>query len=127
MVVLTEPPVPENVEAIRTSPTTIQVTWDEPPQTHVIAMYQVRYFHLHDDDMSIWHYMDTDGPTTVVLLTEKIERDKPYEIRVRAMSTHERWSNYSRSITLNQFVQGLCNEMFNFMFSSLILSTCSGK
>lgn len=95
-----------NVEALRTSPTTIQVTWDEPSQTHIIAMYQIRYFHFYEEDMSIWHMLDTDGPNTVVLLTDKIERDKPYVIRVRAKSTHDRWSNYSTAVTINQFMEG---------------------
>lgn len=108
---VTEPATPKNVVALRTSPTTIQVTWDEPSQTHNVAQYEVKYYHMYDNDMSIWNSLVTDGPTTVALITDKVDPDKAYIVRVRAISTHNQHSNYSADDSTNGLVQGKFTEL----------------
>ena len=88
----TEPLTPSNVEVKRTSPKTIQVTWEESGQENLISMYRVFYFNFASPDMTIWDYTDTDGPTTVAQITG-LEAHMTYAVRVQAKSVNDRWSN----------------------------------
>ena len=103
----TEPLTPQNLAVRRTSPTTIQVTWDESTQENLIAMYRVFYFTLVSDDMTMWDYIDTDGPTTVAQITG-LQAHMTYVIRVQAKSVNERWSNMTEVKIADFTSQGIC-------------------
>ncbi|KAK3612593.1 hypothetical protein CHS0354_042101 [Potamilus streckersoni] len=92
-----EPPTPDNVKVQRTSPTTIQVTWDEPPPDSDIESYRVYYNNLVVADMSLWKTIDTDGPTTVTQITN-LDVKTSYAVRVQAKSVNGRWSNISQAV-----------------------------
>ena len=55
-------------------------------------MYRVYYFTLVSDDMTMWDYIDTDGPTTVAHITG-LQAHNTYVLRVQAKSVNGRWSN----------------------------------
>ncbi|KAL3869070.1 hypothetical protein ACJMK2_041796, partial [Sinanodonta woodiana] len=92
-----QPPTPENVKVQRTSPTTIQVTWDEPPPDSDIESYRIYYNNLVVADMSLWKTIDTDGPTTVTQITN-LDVKTSYAVRVQAKSVNGRWSNISQAV-----------------------------
>ncbi|WAR22990.1 LAR-like protein [Mya arenaria] len=111
-----QPPVPENLKVQRTSPTTILVTWDEPLQNNIIEMYRVHYNDYEIEDITMWLSVDTDGPATVVQLTN-LEPHKPYIVRVRAKSIHNRWSNLTDAKTVNFLNSDFKDAVNNFQAS----------
>lgn len=100
MTVSSEPPEPENVKVSRTSPTTVQVTWDEPNNNNVIEMYRIYYTNFETEDMSMWQLTDTDGPTSVYQLTG-LNAHQSYAVRLKSKSVLQRWSNLTDTKTAN--------------------------
>ena len=92
-------------------------------------MYRVFYFTLVSDDMTMWDYIDTDGPTTVAQITG-LQAHMTYVIRVQAKSVNERWSNMtevkiadftSQGIPRFYFRKSLTNAFNNFFTFEAIL------
>ncbi|KAL4236406.1 hypothetical protein ACF0H5_004791 [Mactra antiquata] len=108
-----KPPAPQNVVAVRISPTTIQVMWDEPRRNNIIAAYRVYYFHYDTNDMTLWEHVDTEGPTTVALLTNLVPHNS-YVIRMQSKSINERWGNFTKTISINFIYPERSDEILNF-------------
>lgn len=60
-----------------------------------IVHYEVRYRVKGNTD---WQYAQSEAPTTEVVLKQLVA-DTVYQIHVRAMNEHEKWSNWSERIT----------------------------
>lgn len=87
-------PAPQNVQARRTSATTIEVFWDEPEIP--VSGYRIFYSHFATPNIYAWKQMEI-GPYTVVDLTQ-LESHSSYAIRVRAKSVEGRYGNISNTI-----------------------------
>lgn len=109
---VTEPPPPEYVQAIRTSPSTVIVRWREPKRNNIIASYRIFYYTHELEDMSVWDHIDTEGPTTTALLVDLIPQNS-YAIRMQSKSINERWSNLTKVVTTNYIPVG------EFMFENI--------
>lgn len=96
------PSMPTNVQVRRTSPTSMEVTWDPPTSTiGAIAGYRVYYSMLAlPADMEQWQSMEI-GPYTVVEISG-LETHTSYAVRVRSKSSDNRLSNFSEIAFTNK-------------------------
>jgi len=104
-------PMPTNVHVRRTSPTSIEVTWD-PSAYNGIAGYRIYYSELAlPSDMDQWRSVDV-GPYTVAEVSG-LEPHSAYAVRVRAKSVVDaRLSNFSDIAYTNRLNQGLSRFLF---------------
>ena len=91
------PPTPTNIQLRRTSPTIIEVRWDDPDEP--VAGYRIYYSIYATLDMDRWQSMET-GPYTVAEISS-LEPHSVYAVRVRAKGTDGRYGNYSELVYLN--------------------------
>ena len=89
------PPAPKNVKVRRTSPTSIEVSWDEP--NFPVAGYKIFYNMFATPAMYVWQQMET-GPYTVADITG-LEPHTVYAVRVQAKSVDGRYGNLSETVT----------------------------
>ncbi|XP_076439826.1 receptor-type tyrosine-protein phosphatase delta-like isoform X2 [Babylonia areolata] len=89
------PPAPKNVQVRRTSPTSIEVSWDEP--NFPVAGYRIYYNMFATPVMYVWQQMDT-GPYTVADIVD-LEPHTVYAVRVQAKSVDGRYGNLSETVT----------------------------
>jgi hypothetical protein len=89
------PPAPRNLKVRRTSPTSIEVSWDEP--SFPVAGYKIYYNMFATPHMYIWQQMET-GPYTVADVIN-LEPHTMYAVRVQAKSVDGRYGNISETAT----------------------------
>ena len=89
------PPAPKNVKVRRTSPTSIEVSWDEP--NFPVAGYKIFYNMFATPVMYVWQQMES-GPYTVADITG-LEPHTVYAVRVQAKSVDGRYGNLSETVT----------------------------
>lgn len=85
------PPAPKEVKLRRTSPTTIEVTWQEPDQP--VAGYKIYYNMFALPSMDLWHNKEI-GPYTVTEISG-LETHTVYAVRVQSRSVDGRYGNLS--------------------------------
>ncbi|XP_076462562.1 LOW QUALITY PROTEIN: tyrosine-protein phosphatase Lar-like [Babylonia areolata] len=89
------PSAPKQVSVRRTSPTSVEVTWEEVGDG--VAGYRVFYNTFSTQAMDAWQYLDT-GPYTVLDLTG-LDPHTVYAVRVQARSVDGRYGNLSETVT----------------------------
>ncbi|KAL8616015.1 hypothetical protein ACOMHN_014977 [Nucella lapillus] len=89
------PAAPKRVSVRRTSPKSVEVTWEEAEEG--VAGYRVYYNTYATHEMNAWQHVDT-GPYTVTDLTE-LEHHTVYAVRVQARSVDGRYGNLSETVT----------------------------
>lgn len=102
VVLLSVPPTPQNVKIRRTSPTTIDVMWNQP--AFPVAGYRVYYNMFALPNMDLWQSIDV-GPYTVAEITG-LDPQTIYVVRVQAISTSKRFGNLSASVYTNMIPRG---------------------
>lgn len=90
-------PAPDNVRIRRSSPTSMDVTWDAPPMAVSlgIAGYTVYYTQHVTPDVEQWPSVDTVGAVSSITI-DKLEPRAVYAAAVRARSADGRRSFMSR-------------------------------
>ncbi|XP_036361663.1 receptor-type tyrosine-protein phosphatase F isoform X7 [Octopus sinensis] len=104
------PPTPENVKIRRTSPTTVDVMWDEP--AFPVAGYKVYYNMFALPNMDLWQNIDV-GPYTVAEITG-LDPQTIYVVRVQAISTGRRAGNFSAPVYTNMIPKDRPDAVQNF-------------
>ncbi|XP_052827297.1 receptor-type tyrosine-protein phosphatase S isoform X7 [Octopus bimaculoides] len=104
------PPTPENVKIRRTSPTTVDVMWDEP--AFPVAGYKVYYNMFALPNMDLWQNIDV-GPYTVAEITG-LDPQTIYVVRVQAISTGGRAGNFSAPVYTNMIPKDRPDAVQNF-------------
>lgn len=104
------PPTPQNVKIRRTSPTTIDVMWNQP--AFPVAGYRVYYNMFALPNMDLWQSIDV-GPYTVAEITG-LDPQTIYVVRVQAISTSKRFGNLSASVYTNMIPRDRPDAVQNF-------------
>ena len=100
---------PSTVVAISTSPSNVQVAWDEVPELDrngIITMYEIQYWMMGDQDNS---NNITVGPALFNLVLNGLEDFQIYVVRVRAY-TMVGAGPYSEPVTAEPEQNGLLTE-----------------
>ncbi|XP_070195997.1 tyrosine-protein phosphatase Lar-like isoform X3 [Littorina saxatilis] len=108
------PPAPKMVKVRRTSPTSIEVSWDEP--NFPVAGYKIFYNMFATPVMYVWQQMET-GPYTVADITG-LEPHTVYAVRVQAKSVDGRYGNLSETVTTDVKEVQRDNVVQNFRVTS---------
>ncbi|KAK3755490.1 hypothetical protein RRG08_063566, partial [Elysia crispata] len=101
---------PKNVQARRTSPSSIEVWWDEPDVP--VAGYKIFYSHFATPNYYTWKQTDV-GPYTVANLVD-LQKNSAYAIRVRAKSVDGRYGEMSSTTISDIAEQQVASAVQNF-------------
>ncbi|CAH1774763.1 unnamed protein product [Owenia fusiformis] len=93
------PPPPKNIEVRRTSPTSLEVSWDHP--IFQVAGYRVWYNGQAVPDINQWSHRDI-GPFRVTEISG-LDKTKAYAVRIQSKSNDGRYSNLSE-IAVDSFI-----------------------
>ena len=99
----TVPPPPQNVKLVRKSPTTIEVSWEQPRLATIIG-YRVYYNMYALPNMADWMHLEI-GPYTVTEIGG-LEPHSSYAVRVQAKLQSKSYGNYSDIVVTNTVSQG---------------------
>ncbi|KAK2179862.1 hypothetical protein NP493_469g03030 [Ridgeia piscesae] len=96
------PPPPQNVKLVRKSPTTIEVSWEQPRLATIIG-YRVYYNMYALPNMADWMHLEI-GPYTVTEIGG-LEPHSSYAVRVQAKLQSKSYGNYSDIVVTNTVSQ----------------------